>query len=160
VLFDALDVRGMTAAERSRAGSRLIVTSALFGAVRATDRIPSYRLSAGSRLPGLGTIAALWRPALGPLLAGLEGPVVDLRSGAYAAFAVLPAAITVRVVTERPDGSRSVVSHFSKHAKGRLARALATGRARLDGPADVIRAARRAGIVVERIGERALQVVT
>ena len=160
VLYDALDVAGMSAAQRSRADCRLLVTSALFGMLRATDRVPAYRLSAGSRLPGAGTLAARWRPALGPELAGLDRPVVDLRSGAYAAFAEVAGAITVRVVTQRSDGSRAVVSHWSKATKGRLARALATGRGRMDGIADITRVARRAGLTVERTGEAALQIVT
>jgi len=160
VLYDALDVTGMTSIERSRAEGRLLIASALFGVVRAADRIPAYRLSAGSQLPGLGTIAAQWRPSLSPLLASLDGPVVDLRSGAYAAFADVPGAIGVRVVTERPDGSQAVVSHFSKHTKGRLARVLAASRAGLEGPSDILRVARRAGLRVERVGDRALQIVT
>ncbi len=160
VLYDALDVPGMSAGERARADARLLVTSALFGVVRAPDRIPRYRLSAGSRLPRLGTVAAFWRPALAPLLPGLEGTVVDLRSGAYAAFGQVPGAVTVAVVTERPDGSRAVVSHFNKATKGRLARLLAVTRAEVRGVADVARVARRGGLRVERVGERALQVVT
>ena len=160
VLYDALDAAGMTAAERARADRRLLVASALFGVLRATDRIPGYRLSAGSHLPRLGTVAAFWRPALTPLLAGLDGPVVDLRSGAYAAFAPAPGAITVRVVTERADGSRAVISHFNKATKGRLARLLAGARADVRDAAGVARLARRGGMRVERTGPNDLQVVT
>jgi Peroxide stress protein YaaA len=64
VLYDALDVGSMTRAQRARAGRRLAVGSALFGLVRGDDPIPAYRLSAGSSLPGLPTLRALWRPAL------------------------------------------------------------------------------------------------
>ena len=35
--------------------------------------------------------------------------------------------MTVRVESVAPDGSRKVVSHFNKHYKGLLARALARG---------------------------------
>ena len=90
----------------------------------------------------------------------LEGPVVDLRSGAYASFAAIPDAITVRVVTENKEGGRTVVSHFNKATKGLLARALVLSRAELRGVADVARVARRAGFKVERTGERGLQIVT
>jgi uncharacterized protein len=41
VLYDALDVASMTRAQRARAGRRLAVGSALFGLVRADDRIPA-----------------------------------------------------------------------------------------------------------------------
>lgn len=40
-------------------------------------------------------------------------------------------AVTATVVTERPDGSRTVVSHFNKHYKGLIARDLVRTRARV-----------------------------
>jgi hypothetical protein len=159
VLYDALDVAGLSRAQRRRAEERLAVGSALFGLVRATDRIPAYRLSAGSALPGLPTLRAVWRPALEPVVKGIDGLVVDLRSGAYAALAPVPGAVTVRVETERPDGSRAVVSHFSKAHKGRIARILATTTAE---PADVVRLRallRRAGERVEHDGGTELTLV-
>ena len=159
VLYDALAVRTMTAAQRRRADARLAVGSALFGLLRGTDRVPGYRLSAGSALPGLPTLRALWRPALAPALAALDELVVDLRSGAYAALAPVPGAVTVRVVSERPDGGRAVVSHFSKAHKGRLARILATTSAE---PGDVVRVRallRRAGERVEHDGGAELTVI-
>ena len=58
------------------------------------------------------------------MLAALDGLVVDLRSGSYAALAPVPGAVTVQVLSERPDGTRTVVSHFNKAHKGRLARLL------------------------------------
>ena len=159
VLYDTLAVGTLTRAQRRRADARLAVGSALFGLVRATDRIPAYRLSAGSALPGLPTLRAVWRPALEPVVTGIDDLVVDLRSGAYAALAPVPGAVTVRVETERPDGSRAVVSHFSKAHKGRLARILATTTAE---PADVgrLRALlRRAGERVEHDGGSGLTLV-
>ena len=39
---------------------------------------------------------------------------MDLRSGSYAALAPVPGAVTLEVLSERPDGSRAVVSHFNK----------------------------------------------
>ena len=93
VLYTALDTPKLTAAERGRASGRILITSAMFGLVAAGDLIPTYRLSAGSKLPGLPTMAALWRPAMTEALAALDGPVLDLRSGAYAAFAPAPGAL-------------------------------------------------------------------
>ena len=133
VLYDALDVRTLTRAQRGRAGRRLAVGSALFGVVRADDPIPAYRLSAGSSLPGLPSLRALWRPVLAPALAADGGLVVDLRSGAYADLAPVPGAVTVQVLSRQPDGSRVVVSHFNKAHKGRLARLLATTTGEPDG---------------------------
>jgi cytoplasmic iron level regulating protein YaaA (DUF328/UPF0246 family) len=159
VLYDALDVGSMTRAQRTRAGHRLAVGSARFGLVRAEDPNPAYRLSAGSALPGLPTLRALWRPTLSPVLAGLHGLVVDLRSGSYAALAPVPGAVTVEVLSERPDGVRSVVSHFNKAHKGRLARLLATTTAEPDGPVRLRSLLRRAGLHVEHDGGTGLTLV-
>jgi uncharacterized protein len=159
VLHAALDVRSLTRAQRARADRRLAVGSALFGVVRGTDRIPAYRLSAGSALPGLPALRALWRPALGPALAAVDELVVDLRSGAYAALAPVPGAVTVEVLSERPDGTRAVVSHANKAHKGRVARLLATTTGE---PGDVVRLRgllRRAGFHVEHHGGTALTLV-
>jgi cytoplasmic iron level regulating protein YaaA (DUF328/UPF0246 family) len=161
VLYDALDAGSLRGAAAARARSRLVVGSALFGLVRATDPVPAYRLSAGSVLPGRPTLAARWRPLLGPVLASLaaDETVVDLRSGSYAALGRVPGAITVDVLSERPDGSRAVVSHFNKAHKGRLARALAVTRAEPTDAAGVAAVARRAGLRIDRGGATHLDVV-
>jgi cytoplasmic iron level regulating protein YaaA (DUF328/UPF0246 family) len=159
VLYDALDVRTLTKAQRARANRRLAVGSALFGLVAADDPVPPYRLSAGSALPGLPSLRALWRPALSPVLAAVDDFVIDLRSGAYAQLAPVPGAVAVQVLSERPDGSRSVVSHANKATKGRLARMLATTTAE---PPDVRRLAtllRRGGWRVEHDGGPVLSLV-
>jgi cytoplasmic iron level regulating protein YaaA (DUF328/UPF0246 family) len=159
VLYDALDVRTLTRAQRSRASRRLAVGSALFGLVAADDPVPAYRLSAGTVLPGRSGLRALWRPVLSPVLARVDDLVVDLRSGSYAALAPVPGAVTVQVLSERPDGSRSVVSHFSKAHKGRLARLLATTTAEPDRPERLLPVLRRAGWRVERSGPTRLDLV-
>ncbi|MGY2083407.1 peroxide stress protein YaaA [Blastococcus sp. SYSU DS0539] len=159
VLYDALDVTTLTRAQRARADRRLAVGSALFGLVAGGDRIPGYRLSAGSALPGLPPLRALWKPALGPVLAGTQGLVVDLRSGSYAALAPVPGAVTVAVLSERPDGTRAVVSHFNKAHKGRLARLLATTTAEPSDPGGLRRLLRRAGLHVEHDGGTAFTLV-
>ncbi|MDV6291691.1 peroxide stress protein YaaA [Rhodococcus aetherivorans] len=162
VLFDALDAGSFTRAQREKAHRRLAIGSALFGAVRAGDPIPAYRLSGGSKLPGVGTLASLWRPELsGALAAEAAGQlVVDLRSGVYRQLGPVPGAVTATVLTEQPDGSRKVVSHFNKHHKGLLARALVLTRAE---PADVDGAARvaaRAGLRVEVASATELVILT
>jgi cytoplasmic iron level regulating protein YaaA (DUF328/UPF0246 family) len=126
VLFDALDVASLDAAARTRASERIVIGSALLGAVRADDLIPAYRLSANSKVPALGSLVRHWKPALVPALrdATAGSLVVDLRSGGYRALAPVAGAATVRVLTEQPDGTRTVVSHFNKATKGLVARAL------------------------------------
>ena len=130
VLYDALDVATLSASAKRRASSRLAVTSSLFGLVRPGDRIPAYRLSGDAVLPGLGSVAGVWRESLRPV--GEEavggGLLVDLRSTMYAAFWRPPAERARRVATVRVlhevAGKRQVVSHFNKATKGRIVRAL------------------------------------
>lgn len=123
VVYDALGYRTLPGPARRRADRSLVVASALFGLLRPRDRVPAYRLSAATALPGIGGLAPVWRPALEAVLRDVPGLVVDLRSGAYAALARVPRAVEVRVLRE-VAGRRSVVSHDNKHTKGRLARAL------------------------------------
>lgn len=129
VVYEALSYATLSPAGRRRANSSLRVASALLGLLSPTDRIPAYRLSGGTSLPGVGSLAALWRPVLEPELAAHRGLVVDLRSGPYAALARVPAAVQVRVLREA-GGRRTVVSHDNKHTKGLLARALCESGAR------------------------------
>ena len=124
VLYDALDYPGMTRASKTKAADRLMIGSALFGVVAATDLIPAYRLSGGSKLPGFGTLGAEWKPVLSPALDAVDDFVVDLRSGVYQKLGPVTGAVTATVVTESPDGSRKVVSHFNKHYKGLVAHEL------------------------------------
>ena len=161
VLYDALDQTSFTRATRARAESRLWIGSALFGLLSASDPIPHYRLSSGTQLPGLGTLRSTWRPALTAATAQwADELVVDLRSGGYHHLGPVPGAITVDVVTEYPDGTRKVVSHFSKHHKGLLARTLATSRAEMGDVTALLRVARRAGHTLERTADRVLTMVT
>ena len=161
VLYDALGQGSFTTATRARAESRLWIGSALFGLLAAADPIPHYRLSSGTRLPGLGTLRSAWRPALTAATAGwVDDLVVDLRSGGYHQLGPVPGAVTVDVVTDYPDGSRKVVSHFSKFHKGLLARTLATSRADVDDVPTLLRVARRAGHTLERTSESTLTMVT
>ncbi|MER7459768.1 peroxide stress protein YaaA [Micromonospora sp. NPDC126480] len=140
VLYEALDVATLPPAALRAARRSVLISSGLWGAVRLTDRIPPYRCPIGARLPGPGALSAFWRRALAPAMAGAagDGPVLDLRSGAYAATwaprgAAAARTVTVRVLHEREvDGApvRSVVSHFNKATKGRLVRDLLTAGAR------------------------------
>ena len=122
IVYDNLSYATLSPAARERADGSLVVASALFGLLRPQDRVPSYRLSGGTVLPGLGGLAPRWKPALEPLLAGEEF-VIDLRSGAYVSLARVPAACQVRVLRDQ-GGKRTVVSHDNKWTKGKLARAL------------------------------------
>jgi hypothetical protein len=150
IVYDNLSYATLPARARRRADESLVVSSALFGLLRPSDRVPSYRLSGGTVLPGLGSLAPRWRPVLEPLLAEQDF-VVDLRSGAYAALARVPGAVQVRVLRE-VDGRRSVVSHDNKWTKGKLARALCEHGAR--SVADVAEVGRTVCDAVEVDGTR------
>jgi uncharacterized protein len=126
VLYDGLDLASLSAAAKRRAATRVAVASALFGLVRLGDRIPSYRLSGSTTLPGVGTMARAWRAPLGDVLAdeAVRGLVVDLRSGTYAGFWRPRPGTNTNVVTLRvlqdTAGVRTVVSHVNKATKGRI----------------------------------------
>ena len=68
VLYDALDLKTLSAGARRRARSSIVVSSALFGALRLGDRVPSYRLSIDARLPRVGPLPGLWRDPLAEVL--------------------------------------------------------------------------------------------
>lgn len=140
VLYDALGAA--TLPERGQ----LAVGSALFGLVGADDPIPRYRLSGGTRLGGR-TMRSRWGRSISEVLSGVEGLVVDLRSGAYQQLGPLPGAVTVRVEKRLADGTRKVVSHFNKHHKGVLARELSGRRA--ESIEEVAAVAEAAGMTVE-----------
>ncbi|MFI5732873.1 YaaA family protein [Kribbella sp. NPDC051587] len=128
VLYDALGYSTLSAGSKRRAGSRLLVVSAAWGALRLADRVPPYRLSMGTTLPGHGPLAGVWREPLAAALAEADGVIVDCRSSTYVA-AWRPSGeraskwVSVNVVRERA-GVRTVVSHMAKHTRGLVARHL------------------------------------
>ncbi|MDK8845088.1 peroxide stress protein YaaA [Corynebacterium sp. MSK297] len=168
VLYDALDAPSLP----DFALNPLAVGSALFGIVGATDPIPYYRLSGGTKLPlrynshnsddtgnnsdgtnasKAPTMKKRWGSAITQALQEHGELIVDLRSGTYQQLGRVPA-VTVRVESIREDGSRKVVSHFNKHYKGELARILALAvadGANPDSVDDVADIARSAGLLVE-----------
>lgn len=118
VLFDALSPNTLPSWDS------LVVCSALFGLVGASDPIPHYRLSGGTKLPdtqgATPTMKARWGSLISDELTAYDGLVVDLRSGTYQQLGRVKGAITVRV-----EKNGKVVSHFNKHYRGLVARELA-----------------------------------
>jgi len=153
VLYDALDLASLDAAAKRRAGRSLLVFSGLWGAVRPTDRIPSYRCSMGVRLPGLGALGTHWRTPMASVLgeAAGNGLVLDLRSSAYAAAWKPKGEVAGRTATVRVlhAPTRKVVSHFNKATKGRMVRGLLSAGFSPKGPAELVEALRELGYVVE-----------
>lgn len=155
VLYAGLDTPSLSRAQRRVAEESVLVFSGLWGVVAGGDRIPDYRVPAAADLPRLGPLTPLWRDALGDILPRLlaDRLVIDLRSTDYAAMWAPRRrdtdgdTVVVRVLADRPGGAK-VVSYHSKHAKGRLARALLeqrTRRARISTAGDVARVAATLG---------------
>ncbi|BDZ51034.1 peroxide stress protein YaaA [Frondihabitans sucicola] len=153
VAFDPIGASHLDAEATSWAASHVAIHSALFGLLGATDRIPAYRLSHDSRLPGV-SLKALWATPIRRALASLAAPVVDLRSEAYAELGPAPRdSVYVRVVTDDGDRRRAL-NHFNKKTKGTLVARLLADRPDLSSVDDFVVWAREQGIVVEpSVGE-------
>ncbi|MFJ3755627.1 peroxide stress protein YaaA [Streptomyces sp. NPDC090080] len=153
VLYDALGLASLDTAAKRRAARSLLVFSGLWGAVRVTDRIPSYRCSMGVKLPGLGALGAHWRGPMAEVLpeAAGSGLVLDLRSAAYAAAWKPKGEVAARTATVRVlhAPTRKVVSHFNKATKGRIVRSLLTAGVAPAGPGELVEALRDLGYEVE-----------
>jgi len=155
VLYAALDHPSLSGQDLRRANRRIAIVSALFGLLRPTDRIPAYRLSGGSRLPGVGPLPAYWREAVSAEVAAHRGLVVDMLPTPYAGFVSLPpGAVTVKVWQAGPAGQRTAASHFNKATKGHLARALVENAGRPRNAGDLLAAARDAGFDAALDGHR------
>ena len=135
----------------AKARGRVLIASALWGAVRPDDRVPYYRLPPKEKLAGIGPLAKFWRPALAEALPDAEDELIlDARSGAYAAMwkprrAML---LAVRAFTEA-DGERKAVSHMAKAVRGEVAKVLLKAKKVPKGPEDAAALAEQAGFEVE-----------
>ena len=160
VLYDALGAGSLGPAAMARAHEVVAVHSALFGLVSAGDRIPAYRLSFDSRLPGT-TLKGMWAAPVTQALEGTTGVIVDLRSEGYAALGPLPASrssVYVRVLARDDSGRVRALNHFNKQAKGLFARALVSSGAEFRDAAHLLDWARAEGYEVAMNG-RELELV-
>jgi cytoplasmic iron level regulating protein YaaA (DUF328/UPF0246 family) len=123
-LYEGLGATAFDAASRRRAKSWVVVISALWGAVRLSDRIPPYRLNMCGRLPGLAHLTDVWREPLGGVLpeAGRRGLVVDCRSAEYATAWRPSGELAERTVVVKLRAA----SYDAKHLRGLLARRIVT----------------------------------
>lgn len=121
-LYKAINSKNFTSLEVENMRRYVLIQSALFGLISATDRIPWYRLSAETRLPNLD-LRTLWQkeqPMAWQRL--VDSPIIDLRSKSYVALSPVPVEMDsywVEVVAEE-DGKRRALNHFNKKAKGDL----------------------------------------
>ena len=103
-LHEGLAASGLSEAARERADRWVIVNSALWGALRPSDRVPPYRLHVCAHLLGVEDLEPVWREVLPRTLATAagDGIVVDLRSPTYQATG-MPKGLGDRTVTLRVD---------------------------------------------------------
>jgi len=146
-LHAGLDAASWSTTAAERAARSLVITSALWGALRPGDRIPPYRLRVWANLVGMERLEPMWRTLLEDLFAELAGPagvVLDLRSGSYAALG-MPTDLGDRTVALRVDYSsghgRRIGDVVAKRIRGEAARFLLESGAEPDDPdalADVL----------------------
>lgn len=128
-LYQGLDPDSLSKAAVARAKRWVLVASALWGALRPTDLIPTHRLDVCSHLVGMDRLQPLWRTVLPAQLATAAGPhgvVLDLRSTGYRAIG-LPAGMADRTVLVRVlprPGERTVGDVITKRVRGQVARHL------------------------------------
>jgi len=154
VLFDALDAATLAPAARTWLGGTVVIHSALFGLLGADDPIPAYRLSHGTKLPGLA-LAQHWRAPVSAAIAAHRGLVLDLRSEAYEAMGPAPGSHYLRVVTHADDGTKRALNHFNKKGKGELVRALAEDTVMVETLDELVAWSRGRGIRLERSAQGA-----
>jgi cytoplasmic iron level regulating protein YaaA (DUF328/UPF0246 family) len=138
--YEGLDAGGWSAAVAARAERQLVITSALWGALRPSDAIPPYRLHVCSRLLGIAGLEPTWREVLPDALAeaaGSHGVVVDLRTPTHQAMG-RPTDLAARTVAVRvadASGSASRIGDVvSKRRRGEVARELLEVGMEPDGP--------------------------
>ena len=120
VLYQALDYHNLNSAAQKRAQKSIIIISALFGALKLTDSIPTYKLDMAKSLPKLGSLNALWKPIVTKALENIKTDlIVDCRSSTYQGVWTpdLKKTVGIRVFAEK-SGKRTVVTHMSKKTRG------------------------------------------
>lgn len=173
-LYSAIHGRGLkgtptannqlTDGELARARTMVLIQSALFGVIAATDLIPNYKISPSKLICGIN-LKRLW-PEVHNQFAWARlaaDPVIDLRSKAYAELAPLPESIdayTVIVFVERADGTREQLNHFNKKAKGQLVRAALTANKEPRTIAELKVAAMKVGLKLEVTGKEITLITT
>ncbi|CAN5368121.1 peroxide stress protein YaaA [soil metagenome] len=162
VVFDGLNASTLTQPQREFAFAHLYIHSALFGPISSGDRIPAYRLSHDSRIPGLPHDASLkkhWASATSGVLHSAPGLLLDLRSEGYVALGPVdsrPNSYFLRVFSADGDGTKRALNHFNKKAKGEFTRAVIEAGIDFGAVEDLLEWALGAGFDLDRLGESEL----
>jgi len=139
VLYDAVDRTGLSPEALTWLKNNMAIFSALFGLIRATDKIPAYRLSFDSRVGG-GKPSQVWVPLAKELWDQVGEFVVDLRSEGYRSLAPVPEGkgVYISLAKPGPQGTRSALGHANKATKGQLVRELAVSGADINSVAELV----------------------
>ena len=143
VLYDALGYDELSKNALQRAQNQMFIQSSLFGLIPALERIPYYRLSAGSVLPGV-FLSKLWTAAHRDVWPRLTGQILDMRSKAYVSLNPIPTDRDSFFVEVLDANSGKALNHFNKKAKGTLAKVILE--AGLESSSEIPKVAKLAGL--------------
>lgn len=117
VLYQALGFETLSVAAKKRAEKSVVVISALLGAVRLNDVIPTYKKKIKT---------SDWKADVTKALDSLNSPlIIDARSATYSGVWRPDSSKTVAIrVFQIKDGKRSVITHMSKKYRGEVVRLL------------------------------------
>ncbi len=117
VLYKALDWESLSSIAKARGKNSIVIISALLGAVRINDSIPSYKVKMKN---------SDWKEPLTQLFEALaENLIIDCRSSTYSGVWTPPPSQRVVVrVFQIKGNERSVITHMSKKYRGELTRYL------------------------------------
>ena len=113
VLYQGLGWDSLSAIQKKRANSRVLIVSALFGLVRPLDKIFQYKLKIDHKL---------WRDSIAEVSEKfVDELVIDCRSSTYKSVWTINPENTVDVRVFKVTGAeRSVITHMSKKYRGEL----------------------------------------
>ena len=119
VLYQGLGWDSLSAIQKKRANSRVLIVSALFGLIKPLDQIFQYKIKIDSKL---------WRDAIASISEKYVNElVIDCRSSTYKNVWTINPEKTVDVrVFKVTETKRSVITHMSKKYRGELTRHLLT----------------------------------
>ena len=134
VLYQGLGWNSLSATQKKRANSRVLIVSALFGPVKPLDQIFQYKIKIDSKL---------WRDSIAQIAAKFSDElIIDCRSSTYKGVWPINPANTIEVrVFQVVAGERNVITHMSKKYRGELTRHLLTQATDPITPAEVQRMA-------------------
>jgi len=113
VLYQGLGWDSLSATQKKRANSRVLIVSALFGLVRPLDKIFQYKLKIDNKL---------WRDSIADVSEKFANElVIDCRSSTYKSVWTINPENTVDVRVFKVTGAeRNVITHMSKKYRGEL----------------------------------------